>query len=65
MAIMVPFGGPLKPPDLQVKIPFGSGIRVLWGEQRTRLAFFSRLPVTKYCHNGGIALAHPSRRRLA
>jgi hypothetical protein len=38
MAIMVPFGGPLKPPDLQVKLPFGSGIRVLWGQQRTRLA---------------------------
>jgi hypothetical protein len=42
--------------------PRVSVIRVLWGPGWTRLPHGGR---AKYCHNGGMALAHPSRRRLA
>jgi hypothetical protein len=55
MAMMVPSGGPLKPPDLQEKHPLGSGVRALWGPGWTRLPFYSR---EKYCQNGGMVFAH-------
>jgi hypothetical protein len=47
--------------DLQGEHSQGSIILALWGQRSARL--LSRRE--EYCHDGGMALAHPSRRRLA
>jgi hypothetical protein len=69
MAIMAPFGAPLKRLGLQGKCRRVPGSVPLWGQQWTRLLSFHPAPSTattghdfphhaKYCQNGGMAFAH-------
>jgi hypothetical protein len=58
MTIMAPSGGPLKSADLQVKIPWGSGVGALLGAAMDSSLIFALTSREKYCHNGGMAIAH-------